>query len=249
MEHTEAKDADVQVRRPHRMVDRVAAILELVARAPDGLTLTELAKALAAPVSSTQGLVNGLVSTGYIDERDRRYTLGTAPYLLNLIAGRHMVSHVRHDDLQALQEETGFTALLSIAVGSDIFYIDHSSTEARYAYLVENYVRRSLIRTSAGWVLMADLPQRDLWAYLKSLPAEDNERIELFLAALPQIRETGICASPHSSDIADGVSIAVRNSGRTIAAVGVVGPSEQIESERDRLATILEKHSHSWRHR
>ena len=70
------------------MIDRVAAILELVARSGAGLTLTAVAKALNAPVSSVHGLLNGLVAVGYLDERDRIYTLGTAPYLLNGIAGR-----------------------------------------------------------------------------------------------------------------------------------------------------------------
>ncbi|MCU1513329.1 MAG: IclR family transcriptional regulator, partial [Microbacteriaceae bacterium] len=68
------------------MVDRVAVILDAVARSRQGLTLTELSKAADAPVSSTQGLVNGLVATGFLEERSRSYILGTAPYLLNLLA-------------------------------------------------------------------------------------------------------------------------------------------------------------------
>lgn len=60
------------IERPrHRMIDRVAAIMELVARSGSGMTLTAVAKALDAPISSTQGLFNGLVAVGYLDERNR----------------------------------------------------------------------------------------------------------------------------------------------------------------------------------
>lgn len=237
---------DVHTRPRHRMVDRVAAILELIARAPAGLTLTELAKTLDAPVSSTQGLVNGLVATGYVDERQRRYMLGAAPSLLNLIAGRRLVRAVQHADLESIQQETNLTTLLSIAVGHDVYYVDHSSKEPTYAYLAENFVRRSLIRTSGGWVLLADLPKRDLWAYLQSLPDSEEKRVENFLAALPELRATGICAGPRSSDVADGVSIAVREGGRTVAAVGVVGDAAEIAARRDDLVDMLRRYNKRW---
>ena len=37
---------------------------------------------IQSPTSSAQGLVNGLVSTGFLIEDERRYRLGPAPYLL-----------------------------------------------------------------------------------------------------------------------------------------------------------------------
>lgn len=239
-------DSAPTTRRRHRMVDRVAALLEYVARSSDGMTLTELARAVEAPVSSIQGLVNGLVATGYLDERDRRYELGTAPYLLNLIAGRHMVNRVDHSVLESINKACGLTTLLSIAVSTDVFYIDNCSIEPRYDYLATNFIRRSLVRTSAGWVLLAGFPRRDLWGYLASLPADDAERVERFLANLEDIQETGICAAPHISTVADGVSIAVRQDDRTVGAISIVGPEEQIGKRRDELVALLTSHRAEW---
>lgn len=225
------------------MVDRVAAILEAVARSGSGMSLTTIATAVGAPVSSTQGLVNGLVATGYLDERDRVYSLGMAPYLLNVIAGRPPVTHVPHEALEAINDETEMVTVLSAAVGDDLFYVDHVSSDPAYAYLAENRVRRSLLRTSAGWVLLAARENRDLWAYLNSRPADDAGRVESFLAALAQIRDTGICAAPGAAEEgADGVSVAVTEKGRVIAAVGVIGTSEKIDSRRDELVEILRRH-------
>jgi len=231
------------------MVDRMAAVLEHVARSDQGMTLTELARAVEAPVSSIQGLVNGLVATGYLEERDRRYSLGTAPYLLNLIAGRHLVTSVDHSVLESIHAGCGMTTLLSIAVSTDVFYIDSVSREPRYDYLAKNFVRRSLIRTSAGWVLLADYTRRDLWTYLSSLPAEDEERVERFLANLDEIRETGICAGPHTSEVADGVSLAVREDDRTVGAISIVGPEDDIEQRRGELTRLLREHRDRWESR
>ncbi len=231
----------------HRMIDRVAAILELVARSGAGLTLTAVAKALNAPVSSVHGLLNGLVAVGYLDERDRVYTLGTAPYLLNVIAGRPPVTSISHEQLQQVHAEAGLTIALSTSVGDDLFYVDHVSSEPEYAYLAENRLRRSLLRTSAGWLLLADREQRDIWAYLNSRPVADADYIEQFLYALEALRATGVCAAPGVAvEHGDGVSVALRERGRTIATLGVVGVRETIIERRDELAKICLRHAEEW---
>lgn len=236
-----------QARPRHRMIDRMAAILEAAARSREGLTLSELARAIESPVSSAQDLVNGLVATGYLDESDRRYTLGPAPYVLNLIVDRPVVSVVPHADLVALHEQTGLTAVLAVAVGRDIYYIDHSSADTRFAYLAENHVRRSLLRTSSGWVLLAHMDRRDLWSHLQGAPPQDQQRVDDFLDEMPRILETGVCATIKSSDAGDGVAIAVREGGRVVAAVTLVGTRGEIDPQRPKLADLLRAASARWR--
>lgn len=244
---THPHDGDGPRKRPrHRTVDRIAAILEEAARSRSGSTLSDIAKSLEAPVSSVQGLVNGLVSTGYLDEHDRRYSLGSAPYLLNRLAGRQPVSIVTHADLEQIRQRTGLTTVLSIAVGPDVFYVDYSSADPRFAYLAENYVRRSLLRTSSGWVLLAGMDKRDLWTHLRNVAAEDAVLVDRFLAALPDIERTMICAAPNASEDGEGVSIAVRESGRTVAAVGVIGSRAEIAERRDALAETLTECARRW---
>lgn len=233
-------------RPTHRTVERLSAILTHVARARDGATLTEIARAVDAPVSSVQGFLNGLVTTGFLDERDRRYTLGPAPHLLNVLAGRRSTPQVSHQQLEALSRDSGLTAMLAIGVGGDVYYVDHVSTNPAIAWLAENHVRRSLLHTSSGWVLLADYEERDLWAYLRRLPESDADLIETFLATLPSIRETGICASPKASSEGDGVAVAVTHQGRTVGAVALVGTSEEIDARREALADLLRSHRARW---
>lgn len=238
--------SDAKPRARHRTVDRVAEILEFTARAHGGTTLSEIAKKLGAPVSSVQGLVNGLVATGYLDEHNRRYVLGSAPYLLNRMAGRQPVSTVTHTDLSHIHEQSGLTTVLSIAVGPNIFYVDYCSSDPRFAYLAENYVQRSLIRTSAGWVLLAGMDKRDQWAYLRGVEDAERPLIDRFFATLPQIEQTGVCAAPNASEHGDGISIAVRENDKTVAAVGIISTHEEISSRRDELTAILTDQARQW---
>jgi DNA-binding IclR family transcriptional regulator len=230
----------------HRMIDLVAALLQEAARSPDGLTLTEMAARSEAPLSTVQTLVNGLVVAGYLDERARRYTLGAAPYLLNLMAGRYMPGKVTHEHLKAIHGETGLTTVLSIAVANDLFYVDHVSNDPKYGYLAENRVRRSLIRASSGWVLLAGMEQRSLWTYLRNLPQGEEQYVDLFLDHLQELQKTGICASPHVSDIGEGVSMAVKENGRTRAAIGVIGTRHDISARCDELVETLLRHQPSF---
>lgn len=231
------------------MIDRVATILDMAARSRQGVTLTGFARELDAPVSSIQGLVNGLVATGYLDERDRRYTLGAAPFLLMRLAGRVPVTSVTHMDLAALHAETGMTAVLAIVVGSDLFYVDYTSSDPRYAYLAEGFVRRSLIRTSTGWVLLAGMEKRDLWAQIGALPEAEGDLVSRFLKALPEIQRSGLVAAPGASAEADGVSVAVVEDGKTVAAVGIMGSYAEVAERKQELIEILTRRRGEWEHR
>ncbi|MBM7365376.1 helix-turn-helix domain-containing protein [Gordonia hydrophobica] len=236
------------VRPRHRMVDRVSGILEFVARS-EGASLTEIARHVGAPVSSVQGLVNGLVATGYLDERSRVYRLGAAPHFLNLVAGRGAVNRIVHDDLVRLHERTGRTSVvLAVAIGSDIVYIDHVSDDPRTAYLAERFLRRSLIRTSSGLVLMADWEPRDLWAYLETLGDDDQSRVRLLLDELESIRATDMSVLPNIAEDPelDGISIAVREGDRVVAAVGVVGRHADLARDREQIITALREQAMEW---
>lgn len=232
----------------HRIIDLTSEILETIARRRTGLGLTEISRAVNAPLSTTQGLVNGLVVNGYLDERNRKYYLGVAPYILNLLAGRGAVNRISHDDIVRLHNDTGFTTVLSVAVGQEVIYIDHLSTDPTTSYLAKSHVRRSIIGTSSGWVLLADLGERDLWAYLSSLGEEDKVRAQLLLHSLSDIRESNMCILPGvaANPETDGISIAIREDGRTVAAVGVVGPRDELTANRVEITDALRSHSRAW---
>jgi hypothetical protein len=83
------------------------------------------------------------------------------------------------------------------------------------------------------------MDRRDLWSHLQSASAEDQGRVDDFLAEIPRILETGLCATVKSSDTGDGVALAVREGGLVVAAVALVGTREDIDPRRNELAALL----------
>lgn len=245
--HTPPSPHGAKPRPRHRMIDRVAEILDLVARRPHGASLTELSRILEAPLSSVQGLANGLVATGYLEERDRLYTLGPAPHFLTRLAGTPDSDVVTHDDLEEIYEQTGMTTVLGIIVGSDLYYVDHASTSPTYGYLAENYVKRSLLRCSSGWVLLAGMERRDLWARLSTAREQDQPLVERFLQELPAIERDGFVVTPDVSEVEiEGIATAVKVDGRTVAAVACIGDHAEVTTRADVIVDFLRGKRERW---
>ena len=123
----------------HRTIDRVASLLDVVAARPGGVTLTGLAHAVGAPVSSVQKLVDGLTAVGFLDEHDRRYALGPAPYVLALRAGLPPVQTVRHARLERLADRLGVPVLLAVRLGDDAVHVDRAGLDEAFDVVAEAF--------------------------------------------------------------------------------------------------------------
>jgi DNA-binding IclR family transcriptional regulator len=234
----------------HRMIARVASILEMVAREPEGLSLTNIARQAEAPVSSVQGLVNGLVETGYLDRSDKRYFLGPAPYVLNLIAQRPPIQIVRHTDLEELHHETGRTVVLGIMLTGKVIYIDHVTSDPTFAFLAETHAPRPLLRTAVGRVLLANMDRRQQFEHLRSGGVDDGALIDAFLHESAGIRESDLAQT--RGLVGPGywtVATAVRERGRVVAALALSGPPAEMRDRMDELGGLLLQRMRGWKAR
>ncbi|MGW0454408.1 helix-turn-helix domain-containing protein [Gordonia sputi] len=84
-----------------RAVVRADRVLEEVARASKPLSLSEIARSMGAPVSSTSDLLDDLVSCGYLVRSDRRYRLGPRLMTLRLVEVRPRIGGRQHDRSEA----------------------------------------------------------------------------------------------------------------------------------------------------
>jgi DNA-binding IclR family transcriptional regulator len=226
-------------------VDRITQILELVSSKPEGMTLSELTRALDAPKSSVLGFVNGLVATGYVEETDRRYTLGPGPYVLTLRANRGPAGTITHSDLTALAEESGCSVLFGIRVGESVVYVDYVGESAGLLYVAQSRRRRPLLETAAGKVLLTELDDESLYRYLDEHPR--RELVDDYLKKIKKIRQTGVAVNPRSPDQATGaIGARVRDRhGRVIGAV-VLASIENVAAQEDALVELLIATTERW---
>jgi DNA-binding IclR family transcriptional regulator len=239
--------------RRHQAVDRIARILELVAGRVDGLTLSEMAAGMKAPVSSIQSLVNGLVAAGYLDRQQMRYLLGPAPYILTLQAKQMPARSITHDDLVALQLEGNFTVVLGVRVGDDFVYVDEAGDHPQLQYRAQTRARQPLLEATTGWALLAALDDDDLHNYLASHPRQDL--VQQFLEHVSNIRATGVVTAvitgvgprPGGGTQTGVVSTAVRDPrGHVVGAVCIGQDPVFFRDHEDKMIEILLRHTSHW---
>jgi DNA-binding IclR family transcriptional regulator len=228
--------------RHHRTVDRVAAILESVAPVRHGLTLAALAERLGAPKSSIHELVNGLVATGYLVERDHRFGLGPAPFVLSLNGNRIAAQDIDRDLLPAIHAKVGCSVLIGVQVGMSVVYIDQLGDEPALEFAARNHSRRSLYATASGKIILAALPVREMDALLHSATSAEQPEVDRFLAELPEIRATGLAYNPGLT-VPRVFSVATalrRPDGELLGAVCAIG-REEVREDLPRIGARIQK--------
>lgn len=233
-------------RRPHhRAVDRIAALLGAATTEPRGLTLTELARSIDAPLSSVQKLAYGLVASGFLDERDGRYTVGPLSAVLERRSGRTAIADFSRSRLADLHERTGAAALLVVRIGDDAVNIESVGLTDAAAFVDTTRWRHPLPATAGGRVLLAYMPERPRREWAAENLREDPERTMILLDELDTIRRTGIAVGPSGTLRPDLESVAVPlvRDGEVVAAVALtrsrVGARIPLGALKDALSTAV----------
>jgi DNA-binding IclR family transcriptional regulator len=225
-------------RQSHRTIDRMAAILDHLARTPKGCTLSELAEAARAPLTTTQGIVRGLVHNGYADQNKRRYFLGRTTYLLNRRAGRELLPGISRSLLARVHEQVRLSVVLSVRIGEVGYYIYHISEDPEFGHLAEDLLERPLLENSAGWVHLASMERAQLWEYLAK-HSDQSGLVSAFLAQMPKILGTDLSVAPRISKSAAGIAMGIREDGRLVSVVSVIGERHELEEQRQHVVNVL----------
>lgn len=140
-----------------RQVDTAFDLLELFARDRRPLTLTAIARELAIPKSSAFNIIETLMLRGILYETRPRggyYPTLRLTDLSRSFDDRQLLAERLRPELEALAQESGETALLSVRENDDIVYIDvvESTSPIRYAAHIGE--RRPLHTTSSGKAIL-----------------------------------------------------------------------------------------------
>ncbi|MBO23118.1 MAG: transcriptional regulator [Rhodospirillaceae bacterium] len=106
---------------------RTVNLFEAFSRRKGPMTLTQIAEALSAPISSCHGLVRTLSAKGYLYTSERNRAIYPTKRLLeiaNTIAAHDAVLESTVPVLETLRDETNETILLGRRQGETILYLD-----------------------------------------------------------------------------------------------------------------------------
>lgn len=213
---------------------RAFAILELVARAPNGISLSELSRAVRLHSSTTFNLVRTMSRLGYLHQSgdDKRYRIGRPLFSLaaNAIDDLLLVDMAKAvmEDMSRASGETGTFAVWS---GGQVVAMARSSGAGAFQLADRVGGVRPAHATATGKVLLAALPPEQFEDYvagatLARFTATTIVDARRLRAEVRKAKSAGM-AIDHAEFHDDVCCIAVPVkdfSGKTVGALGLSAP-------------------------
>jgi IclR family acetate operon transcriptional repressor len=223
---------------------RGLSILEALADAEGGLTLTDLAHRVELPASTAHRLLATLEKMGYVYQAGdlglwyvglQAFTVGST-----FLANRDFVAQ-SHSYMRRLMEQSGETANLAILDGTEAVFIAQVQCHEMMRTLVKLGSRVPLHASGVGKAIFAALPDEQIDAILKvlGLPRITENTIvvpETMWAALRVIRQRGYSFDDEEharSTRCVGAAIYDEHA-EPLGAISIAGPSTRLADERVR---------------
>ena len=223
------------------MLERAMRALELLARAPGGMSIAELSRLMSAPKSSVFNILVTLEQAGYIRIADGTGKYVTTVKLYRLgheTIARFNLRQTLHAPLVELVERVGETANLGVLDGDEAVYVESIEGLARVRVAVAVGEQIELHCTALGKVLLAFLPPERAARLLKGrrLSARAPNTItsvKSLRAELEKIRRQGY-ALDDEEDYPDirCIGAPIRDyTGEVVAAVSITAPKHRLSDE------------------
>jgi IclR family acetate operon transcriptional repressor len=219
-------------------------ILDALARAEGGLTLTDVAKRVALPASTAHRLLATLERMAYVYQSGElgRWYVGLQAFAVGsgFLADRDFVAH-SHVSMRRLMEQSGETANLAILDGTEAVFIAQVQCREMMRILVKLGSRVPLHASGVGKAIFAALADEQIDAILKvkGLPRITEHTItapETMWAALKVIRQRGWSFDDEEHAVGTRCVAATifDEHAEPLAAISLAGPASRLPDERIR---------------
>jgi IclR family transcriptional regulator, acetate operon repressor len=221
---------------------RGLSILEALAKAEAGISLTEIAQRVDLPPSTTHRLLSTLEKMGYVYQSEElgHWYVGLQAFTVGsgFLANRDFVDQ-SHVYMRRLMEQSGETANLAILDGTEAVFIAQVQCREMMRILVKLGSRVPLHASGVGKAIFAALPDEQIDAILKvkGLPRITDNTIvapETMWAALKVIRHRGYSFDDeeHAPGTRCVAATIYDEHAEPLGAISLAGPSSRLPDER-----------------
>ena len=231
---------------------RGLSILETLASAEGGLTLTDVAERVSLAPSTAHRLLATLDKMGYVYQAGElgRWYVGLQAFAVgsSFLASRDFVAQ-SHPYMRRLMEQSGETANLAILDGTEAVFIDQVQCRETMRTIVKLGSRVPLQASGVGKAIFGALTdeQIDAIVKVKGLPRITEHTItvsETMWAALRVIRQRGWSFDdeehlPGTRCVAASI---YNEHAESLGAISIAGPSARLPDERIRQLGPLVAH-------
>lgn len=237
-----------------RTLVRGLSVLEVVAGAPGGIGVTDV----AATIDLDKGTVSRLLATlrqlSYVQQRgaDRRYVLGSRCLWLARAYqdGQEGLTAAAAPHLLALRDHTRETVHLAVREGLDMVYVAQEESDRSVQVRSAVGLRMPLHHTAMGRAILATMPDADREDALEQIQARveasgDSLDLEQIRADVLAASQRGWAAVDRHDDVTRIAATIVDADGEPIAAMTLSGPSYRIDDHIDDLGTEVVAVAHA----
>jgi IclR family acetate operon transcriptional repressor len=221
---------------------RGRSILESLARAEGGLTLSDVAHRVGLPHSTTHRLLGSLERMGLVYQAGElgRWYVGLQAFAVgsSFLASRDFVAQ-SHPYMRRLMEQVGETANLAILDGTEAVFVDQVQCRETMRTIVKLGSRVPLHASGVGKAIFAALADEQIDAILKvrGLPRITANTItapEIMWASIRVVRQRGWSFDdeehlPGTRCVAASI---YDEHGESLGALSLAGPSSRLPDER-----------------
>jgi IclR family acetate operon transcriptional repressor len=233
---------------PIQSLDRGLIILEVIAKANNPVSLTDLTNVLGIDRSSVFRLANTLKRRGFLAYPSGRkdYILGPALWrFLHQYDWGTMLIRVSHEHLKELADQINETAHLAIREGKHALFIDHTTANHLISVSAQTGEMVPLYCTAHGKALLADADERELRALIG--PGQLRRYTKNTMTSIQELSKD--CAlikkRGYATDEAEfaedlrcvAAPIRVDND-VIVGSIGVSAPMSRFSKERHRVAAV-----------
>jgi IclR family KDG regulon transcriptional repressor len=231
-----------------RSIDRAIDILQAFSIEKPALTIEEISKITKIPNSTVYRILCTLEKRNLVqfDEKSLHYKPGIGLFQFSsLITSILDAREEAEEFLDELHARTGQTVLMAVRDEEQIIYIYKKERHEGLKFSSFVGQRRPFIYGVLGPVLLSSLPDKQIERML-SLPIEKHTPFtvtdkKIILDRIRKIKEDKIyCESNETHLGVTGIGAPVFGAnGEIIAAIGVVGPSVQMDDELETVKPLL----------
>jgi DNA-binding IclR family transcriptional regulator len=235
----------------HRAARRSLEIIEVVATAGQGLSLSELARRGELPKSTAHSLVQTLAADGFLErETDGRYVLG--PRMLRLLGrlpDQFELPRVARPMMEALVDRVQETAILGVRSGTSIIYVEQVEAPQYIRYAAPLGEVRPLYSSSIGKLFIASMSADELDALLSAFAptrftGSTNIQAHEITAEAQQVAAQGYALN--REETIDGVvAIAAPiyrgndTESSLLAGLSIAGPADRVARRIEELRPLV----------
>ena len=233
-----------------QLLDRALNALTLVSQSADGLTVSELAKKLDMPVSTTYRILSSLKRCNYVfqSKKSKKYYISYKLFTLcDYQKKNNSLLSIARPEMKVLANKLNKPVVICVLNGDKILNLDCIENRNASIYLIRTGIEVPLYTTSAGRVFAAYMSEEEIDEGLKQHKITkqtpytkiDSEQIK---TELKKIRSNGYAILDEELQInVQGAACPIfSGTGEVVAAVAFTTIKTEKPISKDELKELLE---------